>query len=360
MSITPRKALQDVPRIIHGGLHGGSSRLLDFSVNLNPFPIPRVIRRAVIRGIRHAYPDTAAALLIDALSTHLSVPSDWLMALNGTSEGILLLSLCYLSPGDSVLIVSPTYQEYERAALLMEARVHHHRLEERALFGLHTERLEDDIRRIRPRLLWIGSPNNPTATHLTQEQVREILSVCESTGTLFILDEAYANFLPSGPLSPLQPFVRSGHLAVLRSMTKDYLLTPLRLGYIVAHPDIISTLKKAQPPWSVNIPAQEAGRAAIRITDVFARQWRAARNLARDLRHAIESLGYPTIPSECNFFLSHVGDSSGITAALQTLGVVVRDCSSFGLPSYIRIGTRTARDNALLIRALRHVGRKRP
>jgi histidinol-phosphate aminotransferase len=135
-------------------------------------------------------------------------------------------------------------------------------------------------------------------------------------------------------------------------MTKDYAIPGLRLGYALAHRDVIAALAKVRAPWSVNAFAQAAGLAVLN-DDTFLRDTLAKIRVASvELRDTITRLGWRVMPSATHFFLIDVGDARAFRAALASRGIIVRDCTSFGLPEYVRIATRTPAENARLVSAL--------
>ena len=143
---------------------------------------------------------------------------------------------------------------------------------------------------------------------------------------------------------------------VLRSMTKDYALTALRLGYAVAKPSVIARLDALQPDWSVNGLAQAAGIAALSAAGPDADYLQRARTAVVQSRQRImdglTDLDIHCYPATANFVLAQVGNSAILRDALARQGLFVRDCASFGLPDCIRIGLRPVADCDRLVNAI--------
>jgi histidinol-phosphate aminotransferase len=187
---------------------------------------------------------------------------------------------------------------------------------------------------------------------MSKGQAEQIMSSYQSS--LVILDEAYIAFTENAWSS--QDMVNLGSLIILRSMTKDYALAGLRLGYAIAAEPIISVLKRACPPWNVNTLAQKAGIIALNA-DSYLKECTGKIREARDfLIKELELLGLPPLPSQTNFFLVKVGNATAFRQALLKKGILVRDCSSFGLPQYIRLAPRTLPECQKLIDAIKEVG----
>jgi len=169
-----------------------------------------------------------------------------------------------------------------------------------------------------------------------------------------VLDEAYVNFVADAWDST--PLLQAERLAIVRSMTKEYALAGLRLGYVLAPPAVVGALKQVRIPWSVNALAQIAGLAAL-SSGTFLEESR--QRLLRDcaaLRTGLDELGWSTEATDTHYFLARVPEIYGTaTAAKQVLldrGIMVRDCASFGLPAHVRIATRQHEDNDTLLARL--------
>ena len=168
-----------------------------------------------------------------------------------------------------------------------------------------------------------------------------------------VLDNAYVS------LADYQwdsiPLLRHGNVAVLHSMTKDHALAGFRLGYLVAAPDVIAAVRELPPAWSVNSVAQAAGLAALAVEDYVAAGRKVVQEAKAYLRRELGALGIPANPSVTNFLLTRVGDAPKERNALLRQRIAVRDCTSFGLPQYIRIATRSPEECATLVEALKEV-----
>lgn len=357
--IAPRPEVSALPPSVHGGLdHGELARLtihpddvLDFSVNRNPFGPPPSVR-AVWEGVSlERYPDRECLALRSALAEQHGCAMAQVWVGNGTAELIWLLGLAYLSPGDPMLVVTPTFGEYAAAGRVMGARSKMFVTRQRDDFYPDLDALVIRMKKLRPRLTFLCNPNNPTGVYLEREVVEALLAANPSG--LLVLDEAYVPFVENGWDST--PLLGSGRLVVLRSMTKDYALAGLRLGYLLAAEGIVNAVQKVQPPWSVNVIAQAAGLAALceeaYLQDTLAQTRAAAMELTRDLT----ALGLPVRPSATHFFLVKVDDAAKTRSELLRRGILVRDCASFGLPAFVRIAARRPEENQRLVAAWREL-----
>lgn len=359
--IKPRSHLPNLQPCPHGSLSYrervergmASQEILDFSASCNPLgTAPRVL--ATLRNLKvDRYPDDEATQLKGALARALGVDRDWLAVGNGSVELMWLLATAYLDPGDRVLVAGPTFGEYARACQVAGAIVEEVRASEEEGFGPDTGRLSHHLHTARPKLAFLGNPNNPTGQLLPASAIQQLLEVCEDT--LLVVDEAYLPFCQSPP--DLLPLLPAGRLLLLRSMTKDHGLAGLRLGYAVARPDLVGWLDRVRPPWNVNAAAQVAGIAALGETHHLEQARRVVEESRAFLAEQLSALGLSVIPSAANFLLVRTGDGAAFRTTLLAQGVCVRDCASFGLPAHVRIGIRTMPDCRRLVEAARKVVR---
>ena len=354
------------PRPVHGaigpaelrrlGLRAGE--LLDFSASISPLGPPPGVGAALRAVNLAAYPDPECLELREAIAAHLAssggpvLPLERILVGNGSTEIFHLLARAWLSgtPNAAALLFAPTYGEYRGAGALAGAQIH--QLEASAADGFrwNLEQAAASILRHRPQLVFLCNPNNPTGVYLRADEVSRIADAAEQAGSLLVVDEAYLGFVAQ-PWDSL-PLLARDNVLLVRSMTKDYALTGLRLGYALAPAPVIARLRAFQPDWSVNSLAQAAGTAALADAAYLPRA-RAAVFAAKGwLAAELARLGYPPEPTEANFLLLRVGEAARWRAALLRYGVVVRDCASFGLPEYLRIGIRPMYDCRRLAEAV--------
>ncbi len=356
MPLRPRRHLAGLGKCHHGGIDPTElasrgidpAAISDFSISTNPFMPPPGIRE-ILSGLSFGqYPDSAATELRRALAPRLSVTPENMLVGSGTTELIRLIALTYLRQGDGVFIIEPTYGEYEVAARLAGARIRRYRAREEDGFRPDIKEVSQAIRSYRPRICFVCNPNNPTGVYLPRDDI-EAAREAVSDG-LLVLDEAYIAFVADAGDST--GLIARDNVVLLRSMTKDYGLPGLRLGYAVAHREIIADLRRVMPPWSVNSAALAVG-AAVLEKDAYLRQsLRQVRRAKDALVERLTGLGLEVLPSAANYFLVKVGDGAALRRALLQKGCQVRDCASFGLPEYVRIAPRTPPENDKLVAAI--------
>jgi histidinol-phosphate aminotransferase len=358
--LQPNSNIKKISSAIHGGINYSEianygikpESILDFSVNCNPFgPPPEVIEALSSTPVKY-YPDSDSTELKQVLSKKLNITPDKVIIGSGSTELIRLVALAYLNQGHKVLIPQPTYGEYEVACQIVSADIVKQLTDEERHFRINIDETVELVKKYRPRGIFLCNPNNPTGQYITREAIEYLLQ--NSGDCLILLDEAYIAFTEE-IWSSIELLSKYHNLFILRSMTKDYALAGLRLGYGIADKSIISTIKRIKPPWNITSISQKAGRIVLSEDD-YIRECSIKINEAKAyLFKELSSLGYITIPSQSNFFLVKTGNASEFRRSLIKKGILVRDCTSFGLPDYIRVAPLTMTDCRKLIDVMKEV-----
>ena len=326
--------------------------VLDFSANSNPFGPSPLVREALAKVPLDRYPDRESLALRRALAEKLALAPEQILVGNGSAELIQLAAQAFLRPGDSALVLGPTFGEYARAAQLTGADVHPMAASPKDGFAFDADAILVKLAE-HPRVVFICNPNNPTGQCLPAETIQQWAAAYPET--IFIVDEAYLPFVP-GMQSAIEQNTRQAlrllsgkNIIILRSMTKDHALAGLRLGYALGPADLIAALARQRPPWNVNALAQAAGLAALQ-DHMHLTQTLAQLQKEKDLLVAgLKKIGYDPLPSQTHFFLLPVENGAAFRSTLLQHGILVRDCTSFGLPNYIRIAPRRPTENLCLL-----------
>jgi histidinol-phosphate aminotransferase len=347
---------------VHGGLDSAELKslglcpeeVLDFSASIHPLGAAPEVAKALTSLPLDAYPDRSCLELRQALGKRLEIRPESILVGNGSTELIHLIARAFLRPGGTAVIFAPTFAEYAAACRtegVLPSFISSHR---QAKFRWDLPDALNRISDLRPSLVFVCNPNNPTGIYLRKEEVRQI-SESVGDGGLLVLDEAYRSFVEDRWRS--QPLLRRGNVALLRSMTKDYALAGLRLGYLLASEAVIGRVGKLQYSWSLNAAAQAAGRAALDRQQHLERGRRMVSAGKDFLRVSLTEMGLECLPSAANFLLIRVGEASRLRLELlKRYKLCVRDCSSFGLPDYIRVAVRNIEDSRRLVQALQAAG----
>lgn len=346
-----------IDQIELAGLGLSRHEVIDFSSNINPFGPPASVRRALATFDPASYPDRSSYDLRQVLAErHRCTPEEVLVG-NGSNELIHLVARALLQRHDTALVIGPTFGEYAYASQLAGAQVIEWRAREANDFAIDPAAIAHMITRIKPRVVWLCTANNPTGVALEARHLIQILHACEASGSLLVLDRAYATMERGGSDGSLRLIDQcvTPHVIRLYSLTKLYALAGLRLGYLIADAVTVKQITAYQPTWSVNGAAQTAGLAALAdqafVRDTLPQLWHSS----DQLRVGLAALGLRVLRSSLPFMLVRTGDGAGTRSALLQHGYLVRDCASFGLPAYVRIAPQRIEQNARLLAAWREV-----
>lgn len=333
--------------------------LIDFSASVTPLglsPKARELIRDAIDLLSN-YPDPSAHELIEALSAYHGIDGKYIAVGNGSSE--LLYMLPRVKRPKKALIVEPAFGEYARSLELAGCRVEKFQCQEIDHFMIDTQRLIDRLTGGDGfDILYMANPASPTGVLTPLGDMVRILKACEESGVIFVVDEAFCDFVEDGSVKSMVTL--SDSLVVLRSMTKFFSLAGLRLGVLIAPHDIARKVADEMVPWSINSLAMAAGVGSLKDRGHIkkVREWFAGE--ARFMREALASIEGVTIyPSSANFFMLKIDPLYGTGPVLRDKllddRIIIRALSEFrGLgDDFIRVSIRTREDNIFLIERLK-------
>jgi len=321
-------------RDIHGGTgkrqrEKSKKNVMDFSASTNPFP-PQFNWNCDPAYLTY-YPDDTYFELKDRIARTFHRDSNEICVGNGSIE--LIRVFCWVAlkgKRKKFFIESPTFGEYELSARLAGAR---------RIKNTH----DADV-------LFICNPNNPTGILYKKPELKSLLSRVKSHNGMLFCDEAFIEL--ADPTQTLAD-VRDPNLFVLHSLTKSFSIPGIRFGYGFGDPALIDKIEITRPPWSVNAFAESFALEAFKHMDKLTASRAAIVQERERLTAGIEQLGLHCNPSSANFILVDCGrDAVPLCAELLHHDILVRDCTSFGLPTCIRVAVRTPAENRLLLEAL--------
>lgn len=326
--------------------------LVKLASNENPYgPSPTAVEAIRDRADQvHVYPKTSHVDLTEALADHWNVSPVQIWLSPGGDGAIDYLSRAFLAPGETVLVPRPGFAYYSMSARYHHGTVREYRLRKDADFAFDPQTVlqayEDE------RIVYLTTPHNPTGAWLERPEIEELASTLEPD-TLLVVDEAYGEFCAAESASSL--LKDYDNVAVVRTFSKAHGLAGLRLGYAVVPENWADVYAKVNTPFAANELACRAGLAALEDEThvdqtVETVQW--AREYIRS------SLEIQTWVSQGNFVLADVGDATTVSNELEAQGVIVRDCTSFGLPGCIRITCGTEADTKRAVEVIRDVTEK--
>lgn len=321
-------------RAVHGGrgkyITGMDKEPLDFSANINPYP-PE-LDLAIPEDALTRYPDDEYLLLKETIARHHGCKPEYITVGNGSVEVIRTLCHTVLNNSMKYFVSDHTFAEYELSAQLTGAR-----------------KTADEKE---SSLSFICNPDNPSGILVQKQEILSRLSQYDIDHILCV-DEAFIDLSdPSQSVSDkLEP-----DLFVLRSLTKSFAIPGIRFGYGIGDPDLIASMEVMRPPWTVNAFAEKVAISAFsKYDDLEYSRNMITREKSR-LKNIIENYGWSCSNGSANYLLIETYHPSElITNLFLKSGILVRNCSSFDLPTSIRIAIRTIDENNKFIEALEKI-----
>ncbi len=336
--------------------------ILDFSSSVNPLGPSKKALEAIKEAFSQiaAYPDSNSNELRQVIAEHFSEISKVNVVIgNGSTELMYLFTEVFLKKGDKAVIPAPTFGEYESAVRKTGESPKFVKLGK--TFNVEANEFEREL--ADAKLVFLCNPNNPTSKLIPQETLKRIIEVALEQDIFVFLDEDFLEFVENEKaLTMIGKINKYPNLFILRSFTKIFGLTGLRVGYGIANEEIISVLSCAKIPWNVNCLAQAAAVAALKDE----KHLRVTRELIKKekawLQGELGKFGsFKFSTPDANFFFIDVR-KSGLTASeiknkMLKQGILIRDCTSFkGLDEfYIRVAVKTHVENERLIEAFKGI-----
>lgn len=329
--------------------------LVKLDANEAPADLPPAVRERIARALAavelNRYPSAGADRVREALAARLGVGRDMLLLGVGSDELIQTLLIATRGVGGGVLVPAPTFPMYR-----LTGRALGHAVTEVPLtsaLDLDRPAMQGAIRQTRPAVVFLASPNNPTAACFADADIEAVL---EAAPGLVVVDEAYGEFAGK---TWIPRVVASPRLVVLRTFSKVG-LAALRLGYLVARPDLVAELDKVRLPYNTPGTTQAAALAVLEDAAFLGEQ--ACRIVAERNRLAPRLAELPGVlevhPSDANFLFCRVRDPQSAYDGLEARGVLVKlvpPNTPPGFPGGLRITVGTPAEHDRLLAALREV-----
>ncbi len=366
-----RPEIRELPECVHGGgvwdvaeeFQVQSGHILDFSSNINPLGPSSKALEAIKSSLWRIpfYPESNSNKLRDAIAQFIGgIKRENVIVGNGSCELIHLFAEVFIKRGMGALIPVPTFSEYERAVKKMGGKTRF--LGPAKDFIIHTEDLLDKVDS-KTQVLFLCNPNNPTSVMVTQNDIVKLVQEALTKDIVVFVDEDFIEFVDKQKRFSLASEVETyPNLFILRSFTKVFGLTGLRVGYGIACKDMINLLFRVKPPWNVNCLAQAAAVATLEDLEHLKRTEKLIGEGKKFLLRELNRIdGFRVFPADANFIFIDIRQS-GFTASrlrekMLAHNILIRDCSSFRSLDeyYIRIAIRTRWENDRLLEAVRKV-----
>lgn len=344
-------------------------KILDYSSNINPYGLPENLKKEIFEKlfVLERYPDPDYIELREKIAEKNNLNIENIIVGNGATE-IIFLFMKILSP-KKVLIVSPTFGEYERAIKAStlandSLEINYFELKETENFVLNVKNLETELEN-NYDLLILCNPNNPTGQFLKLKKLEEILKICEQKNTKLFIDEAFVEFVEDWENeSIINSKENKENLFVIRAFTKFFAIPGLRLGYgICFNNNLLKKMLEKKEPWSVNNIADLAGKTVLDDENYIQKTKEWIKDQKKYMYENLNKIeGLRAYKTEVNFILLKIEDNllkkgldvKNLRKKMLEKGILIRDASNFIYldKHYFRLAIKDKLNNEKVIETL--------
>lgn len=344
-------------------------KILDYSSNINPYGLPENLKKEIFEKlfVLERYPDPDYIELREKIAEKNNLNIENIIVGNGATE-IIFLFMKILSP-KKVLIVSPTFGEYERAIKAStlandNLEINYFELKEAENFVLNIKNLETELEN-NYDLLILCNPNNPTGQFLKLKKLEEILKICEQKNTKLFVDEAFVEFVEDWENeSIINSKENKENLFVIRAFTKFFAIPGLRLGYgICFNNNLLKKMLEKKEPWSVNNIADLAGQTVLDDENYIQKTKEWIKDQKKYMYENLNKIeGLRAYKTEVNFILLKIEDNllekgldvKNLRKKMLEKGILIRDASNFIYldKHYFRLAIKDKLNNKKVIESL--------
>jgi histidinol-phosphate aminotransferase len=325
------------------------------SANENPSNIPEQVRRAVMKRLKtldfNRYPDPLANELRDAIAQANGLERENILLGNGGDELLFDIALAWGGTGRTFLNLPPTFSVYQNNAQLTGTTIVD--IPRRADYSIDEQAVLARVAQGDIDYIIIASPNNPTGELADEAFLTELL---DATDALVMVDEAYFEF----SRSTMRPYLaQHKNLLLLRTFSKAFSLAGVRMGYILANPEVITEFVKVRQPYSVDAVSQAIALEVFRHRELFEPGINAIIEQRGVLLQRLGTMdGITVYPSDSNYILFKLesADAGVVWQQLYDRGILVRDFSRGALTANcLRVSVESAEENEAFLGALQDI-----
>lgn len=290
------------------------------------------------------YPEPEPRSVENLLAEKHGVSPDNVIVTNGATEAIYLIAREHKCKKSAIVV--PTFREYQDACKIFNHKIEF--LKDRDFIdGRLADRGIDTV--------WLCNPNNPTGVVYERSKLLNLLDSIPDT--LFVIDQAYANYSMIDVLSAADVLARP-NIIMLQSLTKQFAIPGLRIGYAIGAKSILNSLRAMRMPWAVNSFAIEAARYLLANADDYVIDRESLHNEAVRISEELQKLGITCHPTDCNFLLCKLthGEAASLKEWLiQNHGLLIRDASNFETlgKRHFRVAAQDPENNDQLIKCIK-------
>jgi len=320
--------------------------------NESPYDLPPELKRELLERFFeisfNRYPPEQPTQLVHALEAHCGVEPGSILVGNGSNELTYTVGMCFVTHGDEVLIPCPTFALYDSMVRLHGGTPL--QVSCTVDYQVDTQAILDTISERKPKLVILATPNNPTGLSIPLSDIRRIV---EATPGFVVVDEAYHEFNPEP--SALTLMDEFPNVIVLRTLSKAFGLAGLRLGYLVARPQVTHEIMKSRLPFMIDRLSEQVALTLLNNQEMLHERVSAILKSTSELKNAMQRI--PTVEvraSDTNFVLFRCKKNpQELLEALADADVLVRNMGGYPeLQGFLRVTSGTEDENKAFLDAL--------
>lgn len=306
------------------------------------------VQAVVARTAFNQYPEGSSLQLRQALGAYTGAPAEKIVMGCGSDELIKMAAEIFLSPGDAIVIHTPTFSEYGVAAMICSAVIHE--VPSPRDFSIDIEAIISKVNEVGAKMVFLCVPNNPTGAAISRE---DVLAVLNRTEAIVVCDEAYYEFCGTTLIREAQ---EEDRLIVLRTLSKAFGLAGLRVGYAVCTEKTADCLNRVRMPYNLNsitqglacLALEHRGRMAELVEEICASRQQL-------YAEAVQIPELEVFPSGANFLLFRTPRAKAVAQRLESQGMLTRLFSQEVMKDCLRINIGTPENNRMILDALKEV-----
>ncbi len=347
------KAFATEPTLLRIASNNTPKTPIRLSSNENPYGPSDKVKQAVLDGFSEAcrYPFALSRELTDLIAQKHGVPSDHVVLTAGSTEGLKVAGLTYGLHGGEILAADPTFLALLDYAEQFGAYIHKVPVDENLAHDIDAmeKRLTGNT-----RLVFVCNPNNPTGTLLSASKMK---SFCEnlSKKTVVFADEAYFDYITEPGYPSMVELVKQGlNVIVSRTFSKVYGMAGIRIGYLIARPDIARRLQDNCMA-NASVPAIYAAKAAMQDNAFYKFSLQKNAECISLMYKTLDELKMPYVKSHANFVFFNSGkDVTEMNKIMAAKGIMVGRPFP-PLTNWLRVSTGKVEEVEAFLKALKEV-----
>ncbi|MFH1581666.1 MAG: histidinol-phosphate transaminase [Pseudomonadota bacterium] len=353
-SLPIKEHLIKLERVLNATGAGPGYLRLEKNEGLVPFPKEFIqeIQRAITADYISKYPELSS--LYGSIAGWVGQNRENIYLTAGSDAAIKTVFEVFVSPGDKIAILHPTYAMYYVYARMFQAKLLEIECKEDLSFSV--DEILSCIKNEKLRLICLANPNSPTGTVIPPDRLEEIIKLASEHSTVVLVDEAYYLFYPESSSRLVNQYP---NLVVTRTFSKALGLASARLGFVVGSKDMIAALHKVRPMYEVNALGAIFVEKLLEHPEIIDRNISLTLAGKKYLEAELDKLGLRYFKSQANFVLIEVGSferSSEIVKKLRERKILIK--GSFGhkyLRNCIRVTVGTSEQMSLFIKELKDI-----